>query len=262
MPARSSTGPSRRLNEEMLAWIHSSRLATWASGRPDERSQTRRLLDELLRLGRDLLRSRSRARDGWPSRCGSRLCRATRRGDLLGHVPCDGLRGRRHLQHRRAPAPVRCGQCSVLCTLGGTAGLRPLPVLVVDGSRDAESAARLGPGPGTGRRRAFGSRSRIRTTCTHGAHSSRCRAIWSRRSGVSSPSRKWYTRCIASRQSTFVSSFSPFIPAPSECQRYRAATRPRATPKSCNAFSSALLPRWSRLMTVPIGTSMMSAISL
>jgi hypothetical protein len=35
-----------------------------------------------------------------------------------------------------------------------------------------------------------------------------------------------------------------------------------ATPKSYNDFCSAFLPRCSRLMTVPIGISKMSAISL
>src|SRR6516165_3175125 len=39
-------------------------------------------------------------------------------------------------------------------------------------------------------------------------------------------------------------------------------TRPRASATSCNAFWSALLPRWILLMTVPIGTSVISEISL
>src|ERR1700683_2255211 len=39
-------------------------------------------------------------------------------------------------------------------------------------------------------------------------------------------------------------------------------TRPRASATSCNAFCSALLPRWIRLMTVPMGTSVISEISL
>ena len=41
-----------------------------------------------------------------------------------------------------------------------------------------------------------------------------------------------------------------------------AATSPRSIPKSNNAFCSAFLPRCSRLITVPIGTSRISAISL
>ncbi len=41
-----------------------------------------------------------------------------------------------------------------------------------------------------------------------------------------------------------------------------APTNPLALPRSINAFWSALLPRWIRLMTVPMGTSVMSAISL
>src|SRR5687768_6659250 len=43
---------------------------------------------------------------------------------------------------------------------------------------------------------------------------------------------------------------------------HRSPTRPCAIPKSYNAFCSALLPRWSLLMTVPMGTSRISAISL
>ena len=39
-------------------------------------------------------------------------------------------------------------------------------------------------------------------------------------------------------------------------------TSPRASATSCNAFWSALLPRWIRLMTVPMGTSVISEISL
>src|SRR6516165_4961573 len=39
-------------------------------------------------------------------------------------------------------------------------------------------------------------------------------------------------------------------------------TRPRASATSCNAFWSALLPRWILLMTVPMGTSVISEISL
>src|SRR6185437_12808609 len=39
-------------------------------------------------------------------------------------------------------------------------------------------------------------------------------------------------------------------------------TSPRACANSCNAFWSALLPRWIRLITVPMGTSVISAISL
>src|ERR1700722_2059340 len=42
----------------------------------------------------------------------------------------------------------------------------------------------------------------------------------------------------------------------------RLPTRPRASATSCNAFCSALLPRWILLMTVPIGTSVISEISL
>ncbi len=39
-------------------------------------------------------------------------------------------------------------------------------------------------------------------------------------------------------------------------------TRPRSTAKSANVFWSAFLPLWILLITVPIGTSVMSAISL
>src|ERR1700722_15874096 len=39
-------------------------------------------------------------------------------------------------------------------------------------------------------------------------------------------------------------------------------TRPRASATSCNAFWRALLPRWILLITVPMGTSVISAISL
>jgi len=39
-------------------------------------------------------------------------------------------------------------------------------------------------------------------------------------------------------------------------------TVPRRSLISHNAFSSAFLPRWSRDITVPMGTSMMRAISL
>src|ERR1700722_9037535 len=42
----------------------------------------------------------------------------------------------------------------------------------------------------------------------------------------------------------------------------RLPTSPRASATSCNAFCSALLPRWILLMTVPIGTSVISEISL
>src|SRR5688572_6868786 len=42
---------------------------------------------------------------------------------------------------------------------------------------------------------------------------------------------------------------------------HRSPTRPRAIPNSNNAFWSALLPRWSLLITVPIGMSSISAIS-
>src|ERR1700722_6654516 len=42
----------------------------------------------------------------------------------------------------------------------------------------------------------------------------------------------------------------------------RLPTRPRASATSCNAFCSALLPRWILLMTVPMGTAVISEISL
>ena len=41
-----------------------------------------------------------------------------------------------------------------------------------------------------------------------------------------------------------------------------APTRPLVLPRSTNAFCSAFLPRWIRLITVPMGTSVISAISL
>ncbi len=86
-------------------------------GGPDQRTQARGLLDEVLGLGGDLLE----VCDEPPERCPVNRDLAPPRylpGDLLGHVPRDRLRWRRHLRIVGASAPrTTCGQSSALPAL-------------------------------------------------------------------------------------------------------------------------------------------------
>jgi len=71
-----------------------------------------------------------------------------------------------------------------------------------------------------------------------------------------------FGRARSSHLIRYAVSFKSHPQSPHYLDSSDAPTRPRALPTSTNAFCRAFLPRWILLMTVPIGTSVISAISL
>ena len=68
-------------------------------------------------------------------------------------------------------------------------------------------------------------------------------------------------RCVCTR-ARYAVSICSHRQSPHYLASSDAPTRPRDLPTSTNAFCRAFLPRWILLMTVPMGTSVISAISL